>query len=209
MKKLKIYILLAAALLIIGCGSKIPFKEQRVLENSSLVYIYVPQITGFSEGGSYHNYLIRINNKKVANRVSAGEYTTLDLKPNKIKLSATRASIEEKALELELQEGKTYYLRVLENAENGSFVFERVSAEIGAAEIAKTGVAGSMIDDIDNTLTELVGGEKTDAPQQTQVQTPVAPISKIDELQKAYELKEKGIISEEEFKTLKSQIISK
>ncbi|DAB30317.1 MAG TPA: hypothetical protein CFH84_04720 [Sulfurimonas sp. UBA12504] len=135
---------------------------------------------------------------------------TLDLKPNQVKLSATRAQIEEKFLNLDLKAGETHYLKITDNLEKGAFSFEQVSKEIGAKEIVKTGVAGSMMDDIDNTLTELVGSGKADenleVKPQSQTQT---PISKVDELEKAYKLKEKGIISEEEFKTLKSQIIAK
>lgn len=115
---------------------------------------------------------------------------------------------------MDLKIGETYYLKIRDNLERGSFAFEHVSKEIGAKEITKTGVAGSMIEDLDNTLTELVGTSKAQESQVVEATrevkaAAVAPISRVDELEKAYKLKEKGIISDEEFKTLKSQIISK
>lgn len=214
MKKIKIALAVTIALLISGCGSKVPFKAQEPLPEAALVYVYVAESYGDTESISYQSYSLRINDKRVAERLRAGEYTTLDVKPNPIKLSATREQIEEKSINLDLKAGETYYLKIRDNLSRGAFEFEQVSKEVGAKEITKTGLAGSMINDIDNTLTELVG---TDKAQENQVvgtrgevkAATVAPASKVDELEKAYKLKEKGALSEEEFKTLKSQIISK
>jgi len=38
---------------------------------------------------------------------------------------------------------------------------------------------------------------------------PVRNLSKLDELEKAYKMKEQGVLTEEEFKALKTQIITK
>ncbi len=210
MNKIKILLTVAVALLISGCGSKVPFKVQEPLASASLVYVYAIESYGDVESDAYQNYTIRVNNKRVGERLRGGEYIALDLKPSQVKLSATRAQIEEKFLNLDLKVGETYYLKVTDNLEKGAFSFEHVSKEIGEKEITKTGVAGSMIDDIDNTLTELVITDKADENLEVKPQSQIkAPVSKVDELEKAHKLKEKGIISEEEFKTLKSQIISK
>lgn len=214
MKKIKIALMIAIALLISGCGSKVPFKAQEPLEGASLVYVYVAESYGDVESVSTQFYTVRINGKRVAERLKAGEYTLLDLKPNPAKLSVVRDLIEEKSVDLDLKAGETYYLKVRDNLTKGAFGFELVSKEVGAKEIKKTGIAGSMMDDIDNTLTELAN---TGSSQESQVvgtrgevkATTVAPISRVDELEKAFTLKEKGIITEEEFKTLKSQIITK
>ena len=212
MKKIKIVLAVVIALFISGCGSRVPFKVQEPVAEAALVYVYVSESYGDIESASYQSYSIRINGKRVGERLKAGEYTTLDLKPNPVKLSATKDQIIEKSLDLDLKAGETYYLKIRDNLEKGAFAFEHVSKEIGAKEITKTGVAGSMIDDIDNTITELVGTGKAQESQVVEatreVKAPV-PTSKIDELEKAYKLKEKGIINDEEFKTLKSQIISK
>lgn len=212
MKKIKIALAVVIALFISGCGSKVPFKAQEPVAEAALVYVYVSDSYGDIESASYQSYSVRINGKRVGERLKAGEYTTLDLKPNPVKLSATKDQIIEKSLDLDLKAGETYYLKIRDNLEKGAFAFEHVSKEIGAKEITKTGVAGSMIDDIDNTITELVGTGKAQESQVVEATREVkapAPTSKIDELEKAYKLKEKGIINDEEFKTLKSQIISK
>lgn len=214
MKKIKIALAVLVALFVSGCGSKVPFKAQEPVAEAALVYVYVAESYGDIESDSYQSYSVRINGKRVGQRLKAGEYTTLDLKPNPAKISATKDQIIEKSLDLDLKIGETYYLKIRDNLERGSFAFEHVSKEIGAKEITKTGVAGSMIEDLDNTLTELVGTSKAQESQVVEATrevkaAAVAPISRVDELEKAYKLKEKGIISDEEFKTLKSQIISK
>jgi hypothetical protein len=214
MKKIKIALAVAMALVISGCGSKVPFKAQEPLEGASLVFVYVPESYGDVESVAYQSYSLRVNNKRVGERLKSGEYSTLDLKANPVKLSATRDQIEEKSINLDLKAGETYYLKIRDNLEKGAFAFEQVSKEIGAKEIAKTGVAGSMIEGLDNTLTELVGSDKAEEKQRVEAKSETkvevkGPTSKVDELEKAYKLKEKGIISDEEFKTLKSQIISK
>lgn len=214
MKKIKIALAVLVALFVTGCGSKVPFKAQEPVAEAALVYVYVAESYGDIESDSYQSYSVRINGKRVGQRLKAGEYTTLDLKPNPAKISATKDQIIEKSLDLDLKIGETYYLKIRDNLERGSFAFEHVSKEIGAKEITKTGVAGSMIEDLDNTLTELVGTSKAQESQVVEATrevkaAAVAPISRVDELEKAYKLKEKGIISDEEFKTLKSQIISK
>lgn len=214
MKKIKIALALVIAMVISGCGSKAPFKSQEALEGASLVFVYVPESYGDVESVAYQSYSLRVNGKRVGERLKSGEYSALDLKANPIKLSATRDQIEEKSINLDLKSGETYYLKIRDNLEKGAFAFEQVSKEIGAKEIAKTGVAGSMIESIDNTLTELVGSDKVQEKQTVEAKgaTKVEvkdPTSKVDELEKAYKLKERGALSEEEFKTLKSQIISK
>lgn len=211
MNKIKILLTVVATLLLLGCGSKAPFKAQEPLVGASLVYVYAIESYGGVESDAYQNYTMRVNDKRVGERLRGGEYITLDLKPSQVKLSATRAQIEEKSLNLDLKAGEIYYLKITDNLEKGAFSFDHVSKDTGAKEIIKTGVAGSMIDDIDHTLTEIISSDKAEKsvevkPPQSQIQ---APSSKTDELEKAYKLKEKGIISEEEFKTLKSQIISK
>lgn len=208
MNKIKILLTVVAALLLSGCGSKVPFKAQEPLAGASLVYVYAVESYGGVESDAYQNYTMRVNDKRVGERLRGGEYMALDLKSTQVKLSATRAQIEEKFLNLDLKVGETYYLKVTDNLEKGAFSFEHVSKEIGEKEITKTGVAGSMVDDIDNTLTELAGSDKAEQNVEVKPQQQVQA-SKLDELEKAHKLKEKGIISEEEFKTLKSQIISK
>jgi hypothetical protein len=188
-----------------GCASKVPFKESLPLENAAVAYIYMPNYSEAVEGSSSKNYTIRINDKRVEGRIKSSEYMVLDLKPQKIKFTATRDSIEEKSVALDLKEGNSYYLRIRDNLQNGTFSFENISKEVAKAEIAKTGLVGSVLEDASSVLTELVGTSESNK-EKVQVQ---AVTSKTDELEKAYNLKEKGILTDEEFKTLKTQIITK
>jgi hypothetical protein len=210
MKKIKTLFIVTLLLFISGCADKVPFKAQEPLENASLVYIYMPNQSEAVESYSYQDYDIRINDKRVEQKIKSGEYVAFHLKPNPITLSVVRAQIEEQIVELNLKAGEVHYLRVRDNLENGRFAFEKVANEIGIKEIAKTGLAGSVMEDVDNVindLIEVVGSEKEKA-QTLQAPSQVS-VSKTDELEKAYKLKEQGIITEEEFKTLKTQIITK
>lgn len=209
MKKIKILLIAALLLFVSGCADKVPFKAQEPLENASLVYIYMPNQSEAVENYSYQDYTIRINGKRVEQKIKSGEYVAFHLKPNSVTLSVVRAQIEEQMVELNLKAGETHYLRVRGNLENGRFAFEKVSDETGIKEIAKTGLAGSVMEDVDsviNDLIEVVGSEKEAQTLQAPAQV---SLSKTDELEKAYKLKEQGIITEEEFKTLKTQIITK
>lgn len=205
MKKFKMLIITAVLLLITGCASKVPFQETLPLENAAVAYIYMPNYSELVESGSSKNFTIRINDKSVEGRIKSNEYMKLDLKPQKIKFTAIRDSIEEKSVTLDLNAGDSYYLRIRDNLQNGAFSFENISKDVAKVEITKTGLAGSVLEDVNNALTELVG---TSEPKKEEVKTKTVT-SKIDELEKAHKLKEKGILTEEEFKTLKSQIISK
>lgn len=207
MKKIKILLTAAALLLITGCASKVPFQESAPIENASVAYIYMTNYSELVEGSSGKNFTIRINDKSVEGRIKSNEYMKLDLKPQKIKFTATRDSIEEKSVTLDLKAGDSYYLRIRDNLQNGAFSFEHISKDTAKNEIAKTGLAGSVLEDVNSALTELVG---TSEPKKEEVKVKAKTVtSKTDELEKAYNLKQKGALTEEEFKTLKSQIISK
>ncbi len=210
MKKIKALLIATLLLFISGCADKVPFKAQEPLENASLVYIYMPNQSEAVENYSYQDYDIRINGKRAEQKIKSGEYVAFHLKPNFVVLSVVRAQIEEQVVDLNLKAGETHYLRVRGNLENGRFAFEKVADKTGIKEIAKTGLAGSVMEDVDsaiNELIEVVGSEKE--AQTMQIAPSQTSVSKTDELEKAYKLKEQGIITEEEFKTLKTQIITK
>lgn len=205
MKKIKIVVMAVVLLFVTGCANKIPFKSSLPLENASLVYIYLPNYSETVEDISNQNYRVRINDKSVEGRIKSNEYMAFNLKPQTIKFSATRANIEEKIANLDLKVGGVYYLRIRDNLQDGSFSFEPVSKEIGEKEIVKTELSGSVLEDKKKILTELVGIPEV---KKEETKTQIS-ISTTDELEKAYGLKEKGIITDEEFKALKSKIISK
>ena len=234
MKTLKIAILALVLLFMVACGSKIPFKKQQPLENAALVYIYVPDAVTAAEDTQTYTYTIRINNKKYKDRITEGEYLSLNLKPITMDISATRGEVEEHKINIHLEAGKTYYFKI-QKQHDLSFTFERVENSIALGEIAKTGLAGSMVDDASNIITEFVNpkedkkedvlvkqAQTTESPKAQSV-TPPPPVvtptttsstkriiaSKLDEIKKAYEMKKEGIISDDEFKTIKSEILAK
>lgn len=218
MKSIKILVMAVILLLVSACGNKTPFAAQQPLENAALVYVYVNSEFSTGESANRSDYNLRINNKRVMERIRDGEYMSFNLKPEAMTLSATRAQIQEQVLPLNLKAGQIYYLRVKDNLEGGKFMFEVVSNEIGAKEIAKTGLAGSSEESPENIITEFVNPKEDKAEDVIVKAEPVANVqqvvntkslSKSDEIEKAFNLKEKGILSEEEYKALKSEILTK
>jgi hypothetical protein len=228
MKTTKILLLSITLLLITACGNKTPFKEQEPLENAALVYIYAPVQILSDENSNAPEYSIRINNKPYMQRVREGEYIVLNLKPQAMTISATRKQVEEKVLDMDLKTGQIYYLKML-TLDGGTFDFVQVKNSIASKEIASTGLAGSSEESQENIITEFVNPKETETMQVKAASTPVvapvvvpqastprattpqapASMSKTDEIMKAYEMKEKGILNDEEFKTLKTNILNK
>ncbi len=224
MKNIKIVLIAVIMLLLSACGSKTPFSAQQPLENSALVYVYATSVMSSGESTSSKDFSIRINNKRYLERIKSGEYMAFNLKPDSMTLSATRSQIEEQVLKLSLQAGQTYYLRIKDNLEGGKFEFEQVGASEGAKEIAKTGLAGSSEESPENIITEFVNPKEDKKEDMIVKEQPVAvqqpatvitptvstkSLSKSDEIEKAYNLKQKGILSEEEYKNLKTEILAK
>ncbi|MCD6433876.1 MAG: DUF2846 domain-containing protein [Sulfurimonas sp.] len=231
MKIVKILLLSFILLLVTACGNRLPFKEQAPLENAALVYVYVPESVTSGEDTQSYTYSIRINNKRYLERITEGEYLVFNLKPLIIDISATRGQVEEHKKSVTLEAGKIYYFKI-DKLDGGNFSFERVQSSLGSKEIAKTGLAGSMVEDKNNIITEFVNPKEDEdvhvkavVPMQStpQVVVPmavpvtstasVAPkrvtVSKMDEIKEAYEMKKQGMLSDEEFKALKAEILAK
>ncbi|MCX6052711.1 MAG: DUF2846 domain-containing protein [Campylobacterales bacterium] len=224
MKSIKIVIMAIVLLLVTACGNKTPFSAQQPLENSALVYVYASSAMSSGEGTSSKDFNIRINNKRFLQRIKSGEYMAFNLKPEAMTLSATRSQIEEKVLKLNLQSGQIYYLRIKDNMDGDKFEFEQIANAIASKEITKTGLAGSSEESPANIITEFVNpkedkkeevivkAQPATVAQPAAVAQPVAntkSLSKSDEIEKAYNLKEKGILSEQEYKALKTEILAK
>ncbi len=200
MKKVKVVLLVAVLLLISGCGNRVPFKKQGPLDNAALVYVYVAPDGAFE---SNPNYRIRINNKRVNKRVKKDEYIVLNLKPTKsINFSATKLAIDEEDLKMNILAGKTYYLKI-QGSGSGGFNFTHVTSNIGSEEIKNMGLAGSIMEEVTDVISELIEDPK-DTPN-----LQVKSLSKPDEVQKAYKLKKQGILTDEEYNKLKAEILAK
>lgn len=212
MKIIKILLLTTTLLLLTACGNKIPFKKQEPLENAALVYIYVLQNVGLQESQGGSDYSIRINNKRYLERIRGGEFISFNLKAQPMTISVTRAQIEEKVLKMDFKAGQIYYLKVSDNLDDGKFDFEIVNNTQALNEITKTGLAGSSVESAENIITEFVNPKETESFEVKATSAPtVAPVavSKTEEIMRAHALKEKGIISDEEFKILKANILEK
>jgi uncharacterized protein DUF2846 len=230
MKIIKILLLSLILLLLTGCGNRTPFKAQEPLENAALVYIYTTTSVTSDENTNESDYSIRINNKPVMQRIKSGEYMVFNLKPQPMTISTTKKQIDEKVLNLDLKTGQIYYLKIKDDLDDGSFAFHKVENSIGSKEIAKTGLAGSSEESQENIITEFVNPKETESVEVKPTVAPAtavvpvvvpqasapapaasaaAPVSKTDEIMKAYEMKEKGIVSDEEFKALKTNILNK
>jgi len=215
MKKVTALLLMVVLLFIAGCGTRVPFKKQEPLKNAALVYVYVAPDGEFE---SDPQYKLRINNRRVDGNVRKGEYMILNLKPSKnMSISATRGQIQEKDLKLDIQVGQTYYLKVQGGLDGGDFNFSNVGNRVGSKEIEKMGLAGSIAEDDENSfISELISSSSQKKPSQEVQPAKIIektiiqkPVSKPDELQKAYDLKQKGILNDAEFNKLKAEILAK
>ena len=173
--------------MFISC-SKTPFKVQETLENKALVYIYVKTPEGLNDSNRYPKYSIKIDGKYVDGEIDHEEYIALNLDSADIKISAIRATIEVQSLKINLKAGSTYYLRIKSFSDDfAKFNFEELPKNIAFEEILST--------------------QNVTPKEEEKVQV-IQTLSKSDEIQKAYDLKEKGILSNEEFEKLKADILN-
>ncbi len=201
MKILKYSLVAFVMFFLTACGTKLPFAPQKPLKDASLVYVYISnQINVDEDGASQSQYIIRINNKRTKQRIVSGEYMPYNLKAGTITLSATKNALLEHSLKLNLEVGKTYYVKIVPSS-NGDFEIVHVDNSVGLKEIAKTGLADTYMVEEDEIITQLIEPKKKEKT--------VTSTSKVDELRKAYQLKQDGIISEDEYKTLKREILTK
>jgi len=201
-------------LLLTACGSKAPFVKQEPLANSALVYVYLPSSISDDENQNESDYNIRFNDRQVMERISSGEYMAFNVKPERVEVSIVRKQIEEKSITLDLKVGHTYYLKIEDNLAGNSFDFVRMNKRDAYPELMKTGLAGSSVESEENIINVFIDEPKKD---ETVIMSPTAPqtvpvantSSKMDKIQKAYDMKEKGMLSEDEFNTLKAEILAK
>lgn len=211
MKIIKTLLLTITLLLLTSCGNKMSFKTQDPLENAALVYIYSSVHITSDDATSDPEYSIRINNKPYMQRIKEGEYIVINLKPQAMSISATKKQVQEKVLNMDLKNGQIYYLKI-KTLEGGAFDFNQVNNSVALNEITKTGLAGSSVESAENIITEFVNPKETESFEVKATSAPtVAPVavSKTEEIMRAHALKEKGIISDEEFKILKANILEK
>jgi len=223
--------ILAISLLFSACGTKVPFKVSKPLDNSAIVYVYVVDGVSSGEDSGHSEYNILINGKRYLERIESGEYMLFNLKANPTLISAVKSQIIEEDIKLNLKAGDINYLRITDNTDSGEFGFEQISPSQARKEIAKTGLAGSSLENPKNIITELVGmnDDETKESKPTMSEAQIDAIiekklsskgistnapastssSKLDKIKEAYEMKKQGILSDDEFKALKADILAK
>lgn len=192
-------IVLMIMILFTACGSRIPFVAKELPKNNALVYIYVSDDIGSGDTTTDSLYAIRINSKNIKQKIKMNEYLVFEMKPKNTSISVVRNSIEEHKLELNLKASNIYYLRVDTNLDNDAFSFTQIDNRIASKEIAKTGLAGSTAVEEDTIITEVINNSLSNTKK----------LSKPDEIRAAYKLKVDGLITELEYKKLKTEILSK
>ena len=203
-------------LLLAGCA-KAPFKAQEPLANAALVYVYVAMDAGVNDTNRNPYYKVGLNGKNTKGGMVTNEYMAFNLKPETVLISTTRADIEKQELTIQLQAGETRYLKVQSFSDDfGKFSFKEVSSEVGAKEIAKTRAAvedKKEADYIDVLVESVSSDEEENAAivkeDVSEKDTVKSAQSNADELERLFELKEKGAISQEEYETLKAKVINK
>ena len=210
-RTLVIITLLALSTLFTACG-KIPFEKQKPASNAALVYVYVTMDSGVNDTDRMPNYVVGINGKNTEGSIEYGTYKYFNLKPGQITISATRSDIEKQDIELTLDAGKTYYLRIKSFSDDfAKFEIARVNSNEAYPELIDTTLADKF-EKSENVISELISSS-SDEPEVVKdraVEVKASQsTSKMDEIEKAYDMKEKGMLSEDEFNTLKAEILAK
>ena len=236
MNKIKALLIVAIMLLVTGCGTKVPFKAQEPKDGASLLYVYVVDSISDDDSMQDSKFRLRINNKNVAGTIRGGEYKIFDMKPATVLMTAVRKQIEEKHLKLTMEAGKTYFLKVQAASFGEAYEFEEVSMNEGQSGIALTSLAGEVGIDLTAYVPDYAGSTAKNkdgvvaVPAMTEaeidamiekklsqrVSAPAVPqtvttpkLSKMEQIEKAYNMKEQGILTEEEFAKVKADILAK
>ncbi|WP_455757051.1 SHOCT domain-containing protein [Sulfurimonas sp.] len=239
MSKIKIIILATVVLIFSACGNKTPFKEQEPLKNAALVYLYVAESSNADESMEDSKYKTKINGKNVAGTMIAGEYKVFDMKPATVLFTAVRRNIENEHVKLKLRAGHTYFLKTQSAGFGEAFSFKQVNAKDGKRDLKKSSLAGSFELDTTKYIADFAGStagvkegkssvsamteaeidaiierklsQRTSSVKQTVTKSNSLRTtgSKLDEIKEAYEMKKSGALTDEEFKTMKAEILAK
>lgn len=203
--------------LFISCA-KTPFTKSKVLQDAGLVYVYATPSAGSNMIERLALYKLEINKKATKGFIKDYEYATYDLKPGTILFSGIRNDIEKHEITLNIEAGKIYFLRLSAFSDDfGKFNFEVVDAKKAYKEMADTNLAGAYKND-DNIISSLISSEekKEEIVKEKTTKTLRDPKiatsktgSKLDEIKQAHEMKKQGLLTEEEFKAMKTEILAK
>ena len=234
-----IAISLFLGLFLVSCADKKAFKATEVKEAAGLVYIYVEEDSNVDDTFGIVKYDVLINGNKTSESLKAGEYIKLDVKPQAIAISLARNDLDIHTIKLNPQAGETYYLRGQSySTKFGAFDFKLVDSSKGQEEILskvssteyaiKGDVLNALVssDESSKNTSKMSEDEinamiekKLKAMKSTQVNsTQASPTattstsatgSKLEDIRNAYEMKKQGVLTDEEFQKMKSEILAK
>jgi len=197
MKKIILFLI---PMLFLAC-SKTPFKENKPLLNSSLVYIYVEENSNFNDTIIDPCYEIRLDSTKIDGCIKSENFIELNnLESKKIIITAIRNDIEKKELIIDLDKGETYFYKISTGSDKfNDFNINRVEKKLALQEISKMNFFNAPKKN--KNFLEVIST--------TTISKIENPISKTDEINKAYKLKVDGLITEKEYQKLKTEILAK
>ena len=192
-----VWTLLLSLLLLVfmtGCAQKQPFKEAKAIENTALVYIYRLSSHGLDDV----KYRLYAGNEKIDYMLGGGEYAPVHIKSGAVSIRAVANGVLEHTLDLNLEAPNSYFVK-LTPKEGGDFTIEAMTNIQGLTDLKKTFLSGSELE-IDPLKKKVVEEKEETVTQHLSIS---------DEIAKLYEMKERGIITQEEFTALKAKVIAK
>ncbi len=200
--------------IFVGCAPKTPYSETPLQSDKTWVYIYSPG-TVLVEGMSYDITVDGMQSHLVLND---NGYLVYDVPTKEFSIFVRNSDLvlgqlDHKELLLsDLKKGAAYYVKVIVN--QGSPVqLQLMNSDKARQEIKSTVIyvqdAGTI------KVYESQGKEEVKRVSEPIVDPRSEPIteavsaSSADEIQKLYELKKSGAISDEEFQVLKQKVIAK
>ena len=238
-KIILIFTLFLVSFIATSCADKKAFVANEAIPTAALVYIYIEDDANIDDTFRITKYNVLINGDLSSKSLKPGEYVKLDVKLNPLTISLARTDLEIQTLKLNPEAGKTYYLRAQSQSNSfGKFDFKLVDSSLGSKEIANNVssseylIEGNIIDalvkddkeaantskmsesEINALIEQKLKAMKTPQVNSTQsspstTTSTSATGSKLDDIRNAYEMKKQGVLTEEEFKAMKAEILAK
>jgi hypothetical protein len=199
MKKILLFTVFVA-IFNFGCAKKLPFKEEEPIKNTSLVYIYALKNVSSDENlNEDSTYVIKIDDKKINQRLAIDEYMKFDIKPGKVKFSALKDGIFERSVKFDAKPNKIYFIKL--EQKNDMFSLSLQNKQEALPLISKTHLSNAIDVEEKDMVTKVLD---TDEGQKSNESSFDKKLKKIKE---AYEMKQQGIITEKEYQKIKRDIL--